>query len=69
MRATLGAVGVRARWKRQRTSFDPAYAAFIDDLIASTPATDFGAINSPERWKADIATEMATITAPMKPPG
>jgi hypothetical protein len=62
---TFRAAGLRVAWRLHRESFPPAYAAFVDEIVAAAPTT----APNPEalrRWKDEMAIELAHA-APQAP--
>lgn len=52
--------GVRVRWRRSLTLYEPAYVAFMAQLIAETPAFEADRTRlAADQWNADIAAEIA----------
>ena len=56
VRSILALPAYRAIWVRNRSSYAPEMAAFVDDLIAKTPRTE--PIDLAVQFKADVAEIM-----------
>jgi hypothetical protein len=55
---TFRGPGLRLAWRLHRESFPPAYAAFVDEIVAAAPTAAPGP-EALRRWKDEMAIELA----------
>ena len=58
-RTTMSSPGFRAMWKRARGRFGDDFAAFMDDIVAKTPARKLENNVLLDQFNADLAAELA----------
>ena len=56
---TFRGPALRVAWKLHRESFPPAYATFVDDIVAATPVT-IPRSEALASWKAAMAAELTS---------
>lgn len=64
LRVVLARPGARLAWKIVRPRFDDDFVEYMDRLISATPISEFWVPNVVERWKTDMATEVAAAARP-----
>ena len=64
LRVVVARPGARLAWKIVRPRFHDDFAEYMDQLIATTPVTEFWVPNVVERWKTDMAAEVASASRP-----
>ena len=59
---TFRGPGLRVAWRNHRESFPSSYAAFVDEIFASSPVVPIRQ-TALDQWKAHMAVELASVDA------
>ena len=58
LRVVVARPGARLAWKNVRARFHDDFVEYMDNLITTTPVTEFWTTSLLETWKADLAAEL-----------
>ena len=64
LKVVVARPGARIAWRIVRPRFNDDFVEYMDRLIVTTPVTEFWVPNVVERWKTDMAAEVATAVHP-----